>query len=32
MTPREPLRQVEPERKRVDVGLFEPLHKLKRDK
>jgi phenylacetic acid degradation protein len=32
IAPREPLRQVEPERKRVDVGLFEPLHKLKRDK
>jgi phenylacetic acid degradation protein len=32
MAPSEPLRQVEQERKRVDVSLFEPLHKLKRDK
>jgi phenylacetic acid degradation protein len=26
---REPLRQVEPERERLDVSLFEPLYKLK---
>jgi phenylacetic acid degradation protein len=26
---REPLRQIEPERKRMDVSLFEPLYKLK---
>ena len=29
MMPREPLRQIEPERKRVDVSVFEPLYKLK---
>jgi phenylacetic acid degradation protein len=29
MTPCEPLRQIERERKRVDIGLFEPLYKLK---
>jgi phenylacetic acid degradation protein len=25
----EPLRQIEPERKRIDMDLFEPLYKLK---
>ncbi len=29
MTLREPLRQVERDRKRVDIGLFEPLYKQK---
>jgi phenylacetic acid degradation protein len=29
MMPREPLRQIEPDRERVDIGLFEPLYKLK---
>jgi phenylacetic acid degradation protein len=29
MTLREPLRQMEPERRRVDLTLFEPLYKLK---
>jgi phenylacetic acid degradation protein len=29
MMPREPLRQIEPDRERVDTGLFEPLYKLK---
>jgi phenylacetic acid degradation protein len=29
MTLCEPLRQIEHERKRVDIGLFEPLYKLK---
>jgi len=29
MMPCEPLRQIEPDRKRVDISLFEPLYKLK---
>jgi phenylacetic acid degradation protein len=29
MTQREPLLQMEPERKRIDVSAFEPLYKLK---
>jgi phenylacetic acid degradation protein len=29
MTPSNPLRHIEPDRKRVDIGLFEHLHKTK---
>jgi phenylacetic acid degradation protein len=29
MTPSNPLRQIEPDRKRLNIGLFEPLYKTK---